>query len=78
MRQAGTAAGAIVGFVVVMMTWLGVNLLGVGLHSYGFTTAGAIYLFSMMGGEALFLLIAGVLIRRRAPAGLVVAKKAKN
>lgn len=65
MRQAGTAAGAIVGFVVVMMTWLGVNLLGVGLHSYGFTTAGAIYLFSIMGGETLFLLIAWVLIGRK-------------
>jgi cytochrome c-type biogenesis protein CcsB len=76
MRQGGTAAGAIVGFVVVMMTWLGVNLLGVGLHSYGFTSAGALYLFSIMGGEALFLLIAGVLISRKAPAA-VMTKEVK-
>ena len=30
------AAGAIFGIVVVMWAWFGINLLGVGLHSYGF------------------------------------------
>ena len=33
----GLAAGSVVGVIVVLMAWLGINLLGVGLHSYGFT-----------------------------------------
>ncbi len=32
----GMAAGAAFGIIIVMIAWLGVNLLGVGLHSYGF------------------------------------------
>ena len=34
----GVAAGSVVGIIVVMMAWFGINLLGVGLHSYGFTS----------------------------------------
>lgn len=34
----GIAAGAVFGIIVVMMAWFGINLLGVGLHSYGFTS----------------------------------------
>ncbi|MFT5128644.1 MAG: hypothetical protein ACI8W8_002261, partial [Rhodothermales bacterium] len=36
--QIGIAAGAVFGIIVVMMAWFGINLLGVGLHSYGFTS----------------------------------------
>lgn len=36
-REIGFAAGAVLGIVVVMIAWFGINLLGVGLHSYGFT-----------------------------------------
>ena len=35
-RELVFAAGAIFGIVVVMWAWFGINLLGVGLHSYGF------------------------------------------
>ena len=34
----GLAAGSAIGIIIVMFAWLGVNLLGVGLHSYGFTS----------------------------------------
>jgi ABC-type transport system involved in cytochrome c biogenesis permease subunit len=34
----GVAAGSVFGIIVVMMAWFGINLLGVGLHSYGFTS----------------------------------------
>ena len=44
-REVGYAAGAIVGIVVVMIAWFGINLLGVGLHSYGFTSGIAYPLF---------------------------------
>ncbi len=36
--RAGLAAGAIGAIVVVALTWLGINLLGQGMHAYGFTT----------------------------------------
>lgn len=34
----GVAIGSILGIIVVMWAWFGVNLLSVGLHSYGFTS----------------------------------------
>ena len=34
----GFAAGAVLGIIGVLAAWIGVNLLGVGLHSYGFTS----------------------------------------
>jgi ABC-type transport system involved in cytochrome c biogenesis permease subunit len=35
-RERGTAALAVFGNVVTSLSWFGVNMLGVGLHSYGF------------------------------------------
>jgi ABC-type transport system involved in cytochrome c biogenesis permease subunit len=58
----GTAVGSIVLFVLVLFAWLGVNLLGVGMHSYGFTTRGATVLFGVAGSELLLLAIAGGLL----------------
>jgi ABC-type transport system involved in cytochrome c biogenesis permease subunit len=40
----GLAAGVAVGNLVVMLAWLGVNLLSTGLHSYGFTSGLALKL----------------------------------
>jgi ABC-type transport system involved in cytochrome c biogenesis permease subunit len=51
----GTAIGAVVGFMLVMAAWIGVNLLGIGMHSYGFTSRGATVLFSVLGAEGVFL-----------------------
>jgi hypothetical protein len=58
----GTSVGSIVLFVLVLFAWLGVNLLGVGMHSYGFTTRGATVLFGVAGSELLLLAIAGGLL----------------
>ncbi len=42
--QWGLAAGAVVAFLTVLMSWYGVNfILGAGLHSYGFGTGGQLY-----------------------------------
>jgi ABC-type transport system involved in cytochrome c biogenesis permease subunit len=67
-KHIGFASGAIVGTVLVMFAWLGVNLLGVGLHSYGFTSSGAKLLFSFVGIESLFLLatLSAYSLRRKA------------
>ena len=55
-KEFGTAIFAILGTVVVMVSWFGVNLLGVGLHSYGFTEGLARNLFTYIGFECLFIL----------------------
>jgi ABC-type transport system involved in cytochrome c biogenesis permease subunit len=53
----GMAAGCVVGAIIVMMAWLGVNLLGVGLHSYGFTSGLAMNLFVYSAFELLFIAV---------------------
>jgi len=53
----GAAAGCVLGIVVVMWAWFGVNLLNVGLHSYGFTSGIAGGLLAYVLGEIVFLAI---------------------
>jgi len=69
----GMAAGSIIGLMLIMFAWLGVNLLGVGLHSYGFTSSGAAIMFGFIGVETLFLIAAVILIliRKRRGAGMI-------
>ncbi len=57
-RQVGTAAACVFGGIVVMWAWFGINLLGVGLHSYGFTSGIAASCGIYAGIELLFLLAA--------------------
>jgi len=68
--EVGMAAGSVVLVMIVALAWLGVNLLGVGLHSYGFTTGLARGLSLYLVAEVLFL--GGMVpfaLRRRADAG---------
>ena len=71
----GGAILAVVGNVVVAFSWWGVNLMGVGLHSYGFTAdlKQAVYLF--YGFQALVVglgLLGWLLERTRAQAAVSV------
>ncbi len=50
----GMAVGAVLGIVVVAIAWQGVNLLGVGLHSYGFTSGAAFWLTLIAAVEVIF------------------------
>lgn len=61
-KDTGLAIGAIIGVALVMCTWVGVNLLGIGLHSYGFSATGAGAFFMYMGIEFLFLVISGTVL----------------
>ncbi len=45
--------------IVVVIAWFGVNLLNVGLHSYGFTDSIAINIFIFSTLEILFVILAG-------------------
>jgi ABC-type transport system involved in cytochrome c biogenesis permease subunit len=58
-RDFGFALLAIFGGVVVAFSWWGVNLLGVGLHSYGFTSGVQTSLTVFYVIEALVLIGAG-------------------
>ncbi len=53
----GVAVGSVVGMLVVMWAWFGVNLLSVGLHSYGFTSGIATSLIVYVICEIIFLTI---------------------
>ncbi len=62
----GTAFASICGLLMVMYAWIGVNLLGVGMHAYGFTSQGAQMLLWVTVGECIFmLLVVGVLMHSR-------------
>ncbi len=56
-KNRGFAYGSIIGTIAIAMAWFGVNLLGVGLHSYGFTSGIATTLFVFVLAELLFTAI---------------------
>jgi ABC-type transport system involved in cytochrome c biogenesis permease subunit len=59
-RDLGIAAAAVFGGIVVAFSWWGVNMLGVGLHSYGFLSGvkGRLYSFYLL--ELVVLALAAV------------------
>lgn len=54
-RERGLMTMAIFGNIVTSFSWFGVNLLSIGLHSYGFTDNGAEYLMNFVVGQLIFL-----------------------
>lgn len=61
----GMAVGSVFGIIVVMWAWFGVNLLNVGLHSYGFISGVAGGLLVYVVCELVFLGGSLAAIRRR-------------
>ena len=61
----GMAAGGVVSIVTVTLAWFGVNLLGVGMHSYGFMSGvnRALAVFVLL--ELIFLAVSLPLARRK-------------
>jgi ABC-type transport system involved in cytochrome c biogenesis permease subunit len=64
-KARGVAVLAVLGNIITSWSWFGTNMLGVGLHSYGFM-AGAFW--GLLGAVVFFLLwaLAGVALPRRA------------
>ncbi len=62
----GVAVGSILGIIVVTWAWFGVNLLSVGLHSYGFTSGAATGLITYVVCQLLFLAITVPILKKRA------------
>lgn len=61
----GLAVGSILGIIVVMWAWFGVNLLSVGLHSYGFTSGLATNLLIYVICQLLFLTVTYPIAQKR-------------
>jgi ABC-type transport system involved in cytochrome c biogenesis permease subunit len=60
LKDFGFSLAAIFGGIVVAFSWWGVNQLGVGLHSYGFTSGIQLILYIFYGFELLVITVAGV------------------
>lgn len=54
-RERGLMAVAILGNIVTAWSWFGTNLLGVGLHSYGFTDGGFFWLSGFVLSQLFFI-----------------------
>jgi ABC-type transport system involved in cytochrome c biogenesis permease subunit len=54
-RERGTMAMAIFGNVITSFSWFGVNMLGVGLHSYGFTEKQFVPLAAFIGAQLVLM-----------------------
>lgn len=61
----GVAVGSVLGIIVVMWAWFGVNLLSIGLHSYGFTSGVAVGLLVYVLAEITFLSVCVPLAKKK-------------
>jgi ABC-type transport system involved in cytochrome c biogenesis permease subunit len=59
-RDRGLAALAVFGNIVTAWSWFGVNMLGVGLHSYGFMDAAFWWLVGFVISQLLVIIVAGL------------------
>jgi ABC-type transport system involved in cytochrome c biogenesis permease subunit len=56
-RERGLMNCAIVGNIVTCWSWFGVNMLGIGLHSYGFMSGAFLWLSLFVGSQLLLIAI---------------------
>jgi ABC-type transport system involved in cytochrome c biogenesis permease subunit len=54
-QQRGMAVLAVAGNIVTAWSWFGVNMLGVGLHSYGFMSGAVFWLLVFVGSQLLLM-----------------------
>jgi len=59
-RERGVAMLAVGGNIITAWSWFGTNMLGVGLHSYGFMASAVFWLGSFMLSQVVFILIAAI------------------
>jgi ABC-type transport system involved in cytochrome c biogenesis permease subunit len=74
-RDRGIMVLALVGNIVTSWSWFGVNMLGIGLHSYGFTSAAFLWLMIFIGSQLVLIALGSLPLRYwksfrgRVPAG---------
>jgi ABC-type transport system involved in cytochrome c biogenesis permease subunit len=59
-RERGLAALAIGGNIVTSWSWFGTNMLGVGLHSYGFMDSALLWLLMFVGTQLALIAVANI------------------
>jgi ABC-type transport system involved in cytochrome c biogenesis permease subunit len=64
-KDAGFSLGSIIGTITVALSWFGINLLGVGLHSYGFTSGIALVLMVFILLEFFFVLTSSLFLKKK-------------
>ncbi len=62
--KGGMALGSMIGIIMTMFAWFGINLLGVGLHSYGFTNGVATAFYSYLAIQSVIILIGWIWLRK--------------
>jgi ABC-type transport system involved in cytochrome c biogenesis permease subunit len=62
-KERGLMNLVIFGNVVTAWSWFGVNMLGIGLHSYGFMAAAFLWLMIFVGSQLLVMLLGGLPLR---------------
>ncbi len=67
-REFGLAVSSVLSFQLVLVAWYGVNVLGVGLHSYGWSTGSLWIVVGIAAAEAALCGLAGWRLRTRAAA----------
>ncbi len=60
LKKPAMVIGNMFGVIVVMLAWFGINLLGVGLHSYGFTSGVAGRLFAYVSIQLIIIISSAV------------------
>jgi ABC-type transport system involved in cytochrome c biogenesis permease subunit len=59
-RQRGLMCLAVFGNIVTSWSWFGTNMLGIGLHSYGFTEAAFVWLSAFVASQLAIIAIAQI------------------
>jgi hypothetical protein len=59
-KQRGLMMLAVFGNIVTSWSWFGVNMLGVGLHSYGFMQAAFYWLIAFVASQVLIIGLAAL------------------
>jgi ABC-type transport system involved in cytochrome c biogenesis permease subunit len=63
-RARGIAALAVFGNIVTAWSWFGTNMLGVGLHAYGFMDSASMWLTIFVGTQLLLMISSLIPVRR--------------
>ncbi len=66
-RDRGLMCMAIFGNIVTAWSWFGVNMLGIGLHSYGFTAAAFVWLLGFALSQVLLICVGLFALKKTAP-----------
>jgi hypothetical protein len=64
-RERGIMNMAIFGNIITSFSWFGVNMLGIGLHSYGFMDSGFRWLYYVFMPSQVALILLGLLLPKR-------------